>query len=166
MTKTEYITRADQTRVTNVLSSAVSRTMPCEEDDPFEDLTPEKVEDMGFPLAWLQDVQWETYNGVYGPRTLLKEVETGTETCPECDGEGWKDQHGDTLCRECGLVLNHTPEVVAQDSYDWMRGGNTEVGSYGVFFNDGTGGKVALNTARQGTGSADNQRTAPEPNVQ
>jgi len=148
MTKAEYISRADQHRVTNILSEASSRTIPCEEDEPFVPLTIEKVEKMGFPLAELQEVVWEVYNGLNGTRTLLKETEIDTASCPECEGEdegvGWADQYGDTLCRTCGLVLNDTPKLVPEDDFRGSR--RPEVSPHNVFCE--TTGKVALNDAQ------------------
>lgn len=136
-------TRADYEAVTAVLSSSYSRTQPCTEDVEFTPISPHRADDMGTPLAFLQEVVWETYNGLNGPNTLLKEVEYGTTTCvqEECDGEGWKDSHGDTICEECGAVLNRTP-MLLPERYDGAEG-------------YGDGGKAALNPAQPS-----------EPNVQ
>lgn len=137
-------TRADSARVTNILSDAYAVTLPTDEDTEPEPINPEKVEKMGFPLAWLQQVMWESYPGLNGPNTLLKEVEYSTSECDECGGEGWKDFHGDTICDDCGMVLNSTPELVPRD-YDTgdRAGGPTGSGGHYVYFN--AGGKPALN---------------------
>lgn len=150
-------TRADNSRVTKILSEAYSVTLPADEDSVPEKIDPEKVERLGYPLAELQQVMWETHPGVYGPSTLLKEVEHSTSTCDECGGEGWYDHRGDVICEDCGMMLNSTPMMVPEDGFNDRTGGPTAgSGSY-VFFNDGSG-KQALNP--HATNAAD------EPNVQ
>jgi hypothetical protein len=100
---------------------------------------------MGWPLAYLQEVVWETYNGTYGPATLLKRVEHSTASCPECGGEGWYDHRGDVVCEndECGCVISNAPLLLPEDGFNNRC--------------NGTGGKRALNPANP---------SEPEPNVQ
>ncbi|WP_143421016.1 hypothetical protein [Halorubrum halodurans] len=141
--------------MTNVLSEAYSVTLPADEDTLPESIYPEKVDRLGYPLAELQKVMWETYPGVFGPSTLLKEVDYSTSACDECEGEGWYDERGDVICDDCGMMLNSTPMLVADGDFDERTSGPTAgSGSY-VFFNDGSG-KQAINQ----------NSVSPEPNVQ
>lgn len=137
-------TRADNSRVVEVLSEAVSVTLPADEESVPEPIYPEKVDRLGFPLAELQKVMWEQYKGVYGSQTLLKKVEYTTSSCGECGGEGWIDDHGDTICDDCGMVMNSTPMMVADNDEASHTGGPTAGSANYVFFNDGSG-KQALN---------------------
>jgi len=137
-------TRADNSRVVEVLSEAVSVTLPADEESVPEPIYPEKVDRLGFPLAELQKVMWEKYKGVYGSQTLLKKVEYTTSTCGECGGEGWIDDHGDTIWDDCGMVMNSTPMMVADTDQASHTGGPTGGSANYVFFNDGSG-KQALN---------------------
>lgn len=110
-------TRADTCKVVEILSEAFSITRPVEADDIPEPIYPERVERLGTPLAELQEVYWEVENGLNGPNTLLKRVEYSTQTCPECDGEGWTDEYGDVICEDCGLMLNETPMIAPEDGF-------------------------------------------------
>jgi hypothetical protein len=150
-------TRADTTAVLNILSEAEAVTLPADEDSVPQPITPEKVADMEYPLAWLQEVYWEKYKGAYGPNTLLKEVEHSTMECDECGGEGWYDDHGDVICDDCGMVLSHKPMMVPEDGFNGRCGDSTGMQGRYVFFNDGAG-KQSLNPHR--TNASD------EPNVQ
>jgi len=137
-------TRADQTEVTNILSEAFSVTLPADADSRWEPIYPEKVDRLGFPLAELQRVEWETYPGVFGPSTLLKEVEYSTSECDECGGEGWHDHRGDVICEDCGMMLNSTPMIVPEDGFQDRIGDPTSGSESYVFFSDGSG-KPPLN---------------------
>ncbi|WP_229112797.1 DUF2318 domain-containing protein [Halapricum desulfuricans] len=150
-------TRADKSEVTEILSTAEAVTLPRKEDSVPVSITPEKVEKMDFPLAWLQEVEWEVYPGYYGPHTLLKQVEHGTSTCDECGGEGWYDHHGDIICNTCGMVLNRTPLIVPEDEFNDRAGDPSGNGGHYTFFNPGV--VPALNTNM--TNGADS-----EPDVQ
>ena len=147
-------TRADNSTVVEILSKAYSVTLPADADAVPEPIYPEKVDRLGFPLAELQEVMWETYPGLHGTKTLLKKVEYTTTMCDECGGEGWIDYHGDTICDDCGMVLSRTPMMVPEGG-DHNGGPTAGISNY-VFFNDGSG-KAALN---QNTFSGD------EPDVQ
>lgn len=144
-------------KVTNVLSEAYSTTLPADAESTFEPIDPERVDRMGYPLAELQMIEWETYGGVYGPSTLLKEVEHSTSECDECGGEGWKDEHGDVICRDCGMVLNASPEMIPYDPGSGRCNGSSGMQGGYVFFNDA--GKQALNQNTVNKG-------ADEPDVQ
>lgn len=137
------ISRADNSIVTDVLSKAFSVTLPADEDSVVNEIYPEKVDRLGFPLAELQQVEWETYPGVFGPNTLMKRVEHSTSTCSECGGEGWKDELGDVICNGCGLVLNSSPQIIAYDPENGRCNGGSRQGGRYVMFNDA--GKQALN---------------------
>lgn len=140
-------------KVTEILSEAYSTTLPADADSTFEPIDPERVDRLGYPLAELQMVEWETYGGTFGPSTLLKEVEYSTSECGECGGEGWKDEHGDVICRDCGMVLNATPEIIPYDPETGRCSGGSRMGGRYVMFNDV--GKQAIN-----------QNTVDEPDVQ
>lgn len=111
-------TRADTTQVVQVLSNAEAVTLPAKEKDKRpKEITPADVEQMNYPLAWLQEVMWECYDGAYGPNTLLKDVEHSTMLCDECGGEGWYDERGDVICDDCGMVLTDDPMMVPEDGF-------------------------------------------------
>lgn len=132
-------TRASSCKVTEVLSEAISATLPLDEDSVWGEMYPEKVDRLGYPLAELQKVEWEVYKGVYGANTLLKEVEATEQDCGECGGEGWYDEKGDVICNCCGLLLNSTPMMIPEDNFNSRTGGPTAGSAHNVFFNDGTG---------------------------
>ena len=119
MTHAKLNCRADTEEVTEILSNAEAVTMPVRADDVPHPISPERVEKMGFPLAWIQEVRWETYPGLHGPQTLLKRVEYDTTTCPECDTIGRFDDHGDVICDndECGCVLSKAPMLLPEDGF-------------------------------------------------
>lgn len=137
------IQRSDNSRVTDILSKAYSVTLPADEDSVVNEIYPEKVDRLGFPLAELQQVEWEVENGVYGPNTLLKVVEHGTSTCDECGGTGWTDEHSDVICDGCGMVMNEVPSIVPYDPESGRCNGGSRQGGRYVMFNDA--GKQALN---------------------
>lgn len=129
--------RADMTRVVRIRSQVVSRAQPCDEDTPFQPITPAQVDRMSPEAAYRQEVQWETYAGLHGPSCLLKEVERTTAECPECGTEGRYDYIGDIVCDDpaCGVVISAKPQLLPEDGFNGRC--NTD------------SGKPALNPARR-----------------
>lgn len=142
----QKISRADSFKVVEILSEAQSTTLPEDAESVYDPIYPEKVSRLGYPLAELQKVVWETYKGVYGSSTLLKEVEYSTATCNECGGTGWKDEHGDTVCDGCGLVMNETPMIVPEDDFSNRTGDHGDSGYY-VHFSDNSGPALNQNVS-------------------
>lgn len=111
--------RADVSRVEEILSKAASRPTTAEADEPYTPISPHQTERMGKETALLQEVVWETYNGSYGPQTLLKRVEHDTMECPDCEVPGRYDNNGDVVCEnECGRILSDKPLLLPEDSFN------------------------------------------------
>lgn len=124
-------TRADVSRVTEILSKPASRPTTAEADEPYTAISPKQTDRMGKVTALLQEVVWETYDGVYGPSTLLKRVEHDTMTCPDCDVPGRYDENGDVVCEnKCGRILSDKPLMLPEDSFN-QRVNGAPSGSHG-----------------------------------
>lgn len=141
--------RADVSRVVSVRSRAASRPTTAESHESYTPIKPHQTKRMGKTTALLQEVVWETYEGTYGPNTLLKEVEHETMCCPDCEAPGRYDERGEVVCEnKCGRIISDTPLMVPEDSFnDRVNGGPS-----------GDTPKPALNPS--------NQSAAAEPDVQ
>lgn len=130
--------RADVSSVESIRSKAFSRPTTADEDEEFTRILPHQTERMGKTTALLQDVEWEVYEGTYGPHTLLKEVKHETMACPDCEAKGVYDERGDIVCsNECGRILNDSPLMLPEDHFN----GRTEGAPSG-------NGKQALRDAK------------------
>jgi len=111
--------RADQSRVTKVLSKPAARPVTADADERYTPINHEQTQRMGKTAAILQEVVWETYKGVYGSSTLLKEVEHETMCCPDCEVPGRYDSSGMIVCPEkCGRIISDDPLMVPEDSFN------------------------------------------------
>jgi hypothetical protein len=83
------------------------------------------------PLCIIDEWEWELYNGLYGPNTLLKEVFHFTMACPECGTEGRTDDNGQVVCDDdaCAVVISgDKPSILPEDSFDGRCGGDGGIG--------------------------------------
>lgn len=59
-----------------------------------------------------EDGSAKLFKGVYGPQTMMKEVEHSTTHCPECGAIGRYDERGDIVCDgSCGIVISAQPDM-------------------------------------------------------
>lgn len=140
--------RADQSRVTEIKSEPASRPVGADPDMRYTPISQDHVDRMSKANAILQEVVWETYDGVYGPDTLLKECKHETMCCPDCEVPGRYDEKGMIVCPTgCGRIISDDPLMVPEDSFNDRCSGNAS----------GDTGKQALNPQNL---------TSEEPDVQ
>lgn len=139
--------RADQSEVTEIKSEPASRPYGSDPDVKYTPISRDHIDRMSKANAILQEVVWETYDGTYGPNTLLKECKHETMCCPDCEVPGRYDENGDIVCPTgCGRILSEEPLMVPEDSFNNRCSGSAS----------GETPKQALNP----------QNIDPEPDVQ
>jgi len=111
--------RADQSKVTEIKSEPASRPVGADPDMKYTPISKDHVDRMSKANAILQEVVWETYKGVYGSSTLLKECKHETMCCPDCEVPGRYDEKGMIVCPTgCGRIISDDPMMIPQeDSY-------------------------------------------------
>ncbi|WP_330630700.1 hypothetical protein [Halocatena halophila] len=113
--------RADYVEVTDIKSDSYAKPPGGDSGDVFL-VTRDDVDEkcVGDPQRY--EIAWEVTKGIYGPKTLIKEVQCSTAVCPECDSIGRYDERGDVCCvnDNCGVVISGGAEPISYDVYNGM----------------------------------------------